>query len=410
MEQGTPFALAHTFLQTGPFRPNNVNRKVPGLVFTGSSTLPGVGVPMVLVSGKLAAAARRRVRRRRGAERDGAPVRRRSAAPPTPTTHLLPDGPVTLDESYALCREFNKRHGTTYYWSTKVLPKVKQHHVHALYAFARYADDIVDEIPSQGGRDVPIEERAAALADFGDRFFADLAAGRSDDPVLKAVVHTVRAFDIDTDAFRRFLRSMTMDLTVDVVRHVGRSARVRRRLGRGDRGDDAADPRTDRLRRRLATRPRSRRGVPAHQLPARHRRGPRSGPPVHPARGQRDGSASTSPTGGSTPAFVELMRFEIDRCRELYESADLGIALLPDRSAKCVGAARVLYSRILDKIEAQHYDVFSVAGERVDSGEGVPSSPDSSRLATDVRCRDRERVDRDWHWSPLPPARSRRRR
>ncbi len=56
MEQGTPFALAHTFLQTGPFRPNNVNKKVPGLVFTGSSTLPGVGVPMVLVSGKLAAA------------------------------------------------------------------------------------------------------------------------------------------------------------------------------------------------------------------------------------------------------------------------------------------------------------------------------------------------------------------
>lgn len=55
MERGTPFALSHTFLQTGPFRPNNVNRKVPGLVFTGSSTLPGVGVPMVLISGKLAA-------------------------------------------------------------------------------------------------------------------------------------------------------------------------------------------------------------------------------------------------------------------------------------------------------------------------------------------------------------------
>ncbi|MEO1058986.1 MAG: phytoene desaturase family protein [Actinomycetota bacterium] len=55
MEQGTPFGLAHTFFQTGPFRPNNVNRKVPGLVFTGSSTLPGVGVPMVLISGKLAA-------------------------------------------------------------------------------------------------------------------------------------------------------------------------------------------------------------------------------------------------------------------------------------------------------------------------------------------------------------------
>ncbi|MFM9085502.1 MAG: phytoene desaturase family protein [Acidimicrobiia bacterium] len=55
MERGTPFALAHTFLQTGPFRPNNVDDRVPGLVFVGSSTLPGVGVPMVLVSGKLAA-------------------------------------------------------------------------------------------------------------------------------------------------------------------------------------------------------------------------------------------------------------------------------------------------------------------------------------------------------------------
>lgn len=56
MERGTPFALAHTFRQTGPFRPNNVDARVPGLVFVGSSTVPGVGVPMVLVSGKLAAA------------------------------------------------------------------------------------------------------------------------------------------------------------------------------------------------------------------------------------------------------------------------------------------------------------------------------------------------------------------
>ena len=55
MERGTPFALAHTFRQTGPFRPNNIDKRIPGLVFTGSSTLPGVGVPMVLISGKLAA-------------------------------------------------------------------------------------------------------------------------------------------------------------------------------------------------------------------------------------------------------------------------------------------------------------------------------------------------------------------
>jgi phytoene synthase len=53
------------------------------------------------------------------------------------------------------------------------------------------------------------------------------------------------------------------------------------------------------------------------------------------------------------------MRFEIARCRELYVSADLGLAMLPTESAKCIGAARVLYGRILDKIEEQHYDVFA---------------------------------------------------
>lgn len=55
MAAGTPFALAHTFPQTGPFRPGNVDRRVPRLVFAGSGTVPGVGVPMVLPSGRLAA-------------------------------------------------------------------------------------------------------------------------------------------------------------------------------------------------------------------------------------------------------------------------------------------------------------------------------------------------------------------
>ncbi|GAA1426478.1 phytoene desaturase family protein [Microlunatus lacustris] len=55
MAAGTPFALAHTFPQTGPFRPPNVEKRVPGFFFAGSGTVPGVGVPMVLISGKLAA-------------------------------------------------------------------------------------------------------------------------------------------------------------------------------------------------------------------------------------------------------------------------------------------------------------------------------------------------------------------
>lgn len=55
LERGTPFSLAHTLRQTGPFRPGNVDARVPGLVFVGGGTVPGVGVPMVMLSGKLAA-------------------------------------------------------------------------------------------------------------------------------------------------------------------------------------------------------------------------------------------------------------------------------------------------------------------------------------------------------------------
>ena len=55
MEMGAPFASAHTFFQTGPFRPKNIAKGFENVVFTGSGTQPGVGVPMVLISGKLAA-------------------------------------------------------------------------------------------------------------------------------------------------------------------------------------------------------------------------------------------------------------------------------------------------------------------------------------------------------------------
>jgi phytoene desaturase len=55
MAAGTPFASAHTLPQTGPFRPGNVHPGLSNVVFIGSGTVPGVGVPMVLISGKLAA-------------------------------------------------------------------------------------------------------------------------------------------------------------------------------------------------------------------------------------------------------------------------------------------------------------------------------------------------------------------
>ncbi|MEQ4300810.1 phytoene desaturase family protein [Plantactinospora sp. B6F1] len=56
MAAGTPFAAAHNLWQTGPFRPGNLHRGLSNVVFVGSGTQPGVGVPMVMISGKLAAA------------------------------------------------------------------------------------------------------------------------------------------------------------------------------------------------------------------------------------------------------------------------------------------------------------------------------------------------------------------
>lgn len=272
--------------------------------------------------------------------------------PPTPTTHLLPTGPVTLAQSYALCKDFNKRHGTTYYWSTKVLPADKRLHVHALYGFCRYADDIVDDLGP-----VPIAEREAALASFGERFFRDLAVGASTDPILMAVVDTVHKFPIDPECFRRFLRSMTMDLTVekyetweDLLHYMDGSAAVigEMMLPILEPHDAAAFGHardlgnafqlTNFLRDVNEDLDRGRVYIPQEDV-------------------RRFGVDLSRRE--CTPQFSELMKFEIARCRSLYASADNGIAMLPNRSARCIRAARVLYSRILDRIEQQQYDVFA---------------------------------------------------
>lgn len=259
---------------------------------------------------------------------------------------------VTLEESYAHCRSLNKRYGTTYYWSTYALPRVKRHHVWALYAFCRHADDIVDDL----GPTDP-EVRAKALTDLGDRLFEDLEAGGSDDLVLKAVVHTIQAFGHDPECFRRFLASMAMDLTIgryetwdDLLVYMDGSAAVigEMMLPILEPLDHAAFAHardlgnafqlTNFLRDVAEDLDRGRVYLPQEDLA-------RFG--ADPARRVVD------------EPWRALMAFEIERCRELYRSADLGIALLPPASARCVGAARNLYSQILDRIEAADLDVFS---------------------------------------------------
>ena len=262
---------------------------------------------------------------------------------------------TTLDESYERCRGLNKRYGTTYYWSTYLLPKVKRHHVHALYPFCRYADDIVDDLGP-----APVEERAAALSSFGDRFFADVAEGSSDDPVLKAVVHTVRAFGIDVDCFRRFLRSMAMDLTEasyetwdDLLVYMDGSAAVI-----GEMMLPVLEPFDA-----AAALPHARDLGNAFQLTNFLRDVDEDldlGRVYLPQEDVRKFDASSAlERRVVTPELVDLLRFEIDRARSLYASADLGVSMLPPASARCIAGARELYSQILDRIETNGYDVFS---------------------------------------------------
>ena len=116
--------------------------------------------------------------------------------------------PRTLGAAYERCRQLHARHGRTYYLATLLLPRWKRRHVHALYGFTRYADEIVDDLAST----LDGAGQAAALRRLGRALLRRPARGPCDDPVLPAVLHTVRAFDLDPSDFEKFLDSMAMDL------------------------------------------------------------------------------------------------------------------------------------------------------------------------------------------------------
>lgn len=256
----------------------------------------------------------------------------------------------TLRAGYRRCGRITRRFGTTYFWGATLLPRRQRKHVYAVYALCRLADDIVD-LPT--GTDAEV---AASLRGFADDFRTALASGHSTDPVIAAVVATARSCDIDPECFDRFFGAMEMDLTTstyetwhDLCGYMEGSAAVigemmlpvleplspeakapARALGLAFQLTNFlrdVDEDLDRGRVYLPQEDLRRFGV---DLRWRH----------------------------TTPEWQALMAYEIERNRALYDYADTGIALLPPRSARCVGAARVLYSQILDRIEAANYNVF----------------------------------------------------
>jgi phytoene synthase len=272
----------------------------------------------------------------------------------------MPDGADDLARSYERCRALHARHGRTYYQATHLLPAWKRRHVHALYGFARFADEIVD------GFDGAIPEvRAARLAAWSDALDVSLAGGPVHDAVLPAVIHTIAVFDLDPADFTLFLRSMAMDLTVtryetyaDLLDYMEGSAAV---IGAmmlpllGARDRDAALGPARELGR-------------AFQLTnfirdvAEDLRRGRVYLPQEDLRrfGVTDaGLAAAVAAGSATPQIKRLIGYEVSRAREHYRSAAAGIGMLAPGSRACIRTAFRLYQGILDEIERADGDVIA---------------------------------------------------
>ena len=295
-----------------------------------------------------------------------------------------------LAEGYRRCRQLTWRYGTTYFWGAALLPKPQRKDVYAVYALCRLADDIVDlpngseygattdSGPRSGSSahdfdtsdamalepDPTLPEDidrhtvvSAKLHNFAEDFRRSLAVGGSTDPVMAAVVNTVITRRIDPECFDRFFAAMAMDLTTttystweDLRDYMEGSAAVigEMMLPVLEPISEAAKPParslgfafqlTNFLRDVAEDLDRGRVYLPQDDLRL-----------FDVDLGRRE----------VTPQWQAFLAYEIERNRALYCFSDTGITMLPPRSARCVGTARVLYAQILDQIERNGFDVFS---------------------------------------------------
>jgi len=114
---------------------------------------------------------------------------------------------LTLDRSYETCRRMQRRHDPTYYWATRRLPAEIRPATHALYGYVRTADEIVDG----PRRPASAEARRAALDAWERELERGLAAGRSPDPVVGALVDAGRRHRLPLEELRTYMRSMRID-------------------------------------------------------------------------------------------------------------------------------------------------------------------------------------------------------
>jgi 15-cis-phytoene synthase len=268
-----------------------------------------------------------------------------------------------LRDAYRQCRELNARHGRTFFLATRLLAPAQRPAVHALYGFARLADDILDDLDSP--LDTPA--KTERLQQLSGLFFDGGRAGDNElDLVLTAVRHTASFYGIAPELFSDFLSAMRMDLTItdypdraSLNRYMHGSAEVIGLqllpvLGTVGPVDEAAPyaaalgkafQLTNFLRDVDEDLQRGRIYLPADELA------------VH----QVDrGVLMWCHTHQRTDARVRRALVEQHaETRRVYDFARHGIALLHPRSRPCIAAALTLYSEILDRIEELDFEVFS---------------------------------------------------
>jgi phytoene synthase len=261
-----------------------------------------------------------------------------------------------LRASYIECKRLNALHGKTYFLATLLLPKAKRPFVHALYGFARYADEIVDDLSST----LTVQEKAKELKTWGNKVLSDLKRGQSQDAVGRALIDTVSRFDIPYDHFEAFLHSMEMDLSVqeyqsyeDLMEYVYGSAAV---IGLqmvpilGPLHNDAFESAkklgiafqlANFIRDVGEDLERSRIYLPIEELT------------------QFGVSKQMLEKRVLTPQIKEALKFQIARVRSLQSEAAPGIDLLEASSRPCIEAASTLYCGIVDEVEKIDYDIFN---------------------------------------------------
>ncbi|MFN4261093.1 MAG: phytoene/squalene synthase family protein [Gemmataceae bacterium] len=260
---------------------------------------------------------------------------------------------ATLVRSYAYCEKLARRQAGNFYPAFRLLPSTQRRGMCALYAFMRVTDDLADDAGS-------VADKAAALNDWRLALRLTLEEATYRHPLLPAVHHTVERFAIPAEYLHDVLDGVMMDLDTRVYQTFDELYRYCYRVASavglacihiwGFHAEQAkvhaealgiAFQLTNILRDLAEDAERGRIYLPHEEL-------------------QRfDYGAEELERGAINDRFRALMRFQIERARRYYQSADLLLPLLRPAGRAVAQVMTCTYRGLLDVIEQRDYDVFS---------------------------------------------------